>query len=63
MEVHNNLIEHRIFKQDNFNLDPSQQELLKWHYRWSHVNLDRVRMILVRPHQPKGSSDCGEKEY
>ena len=52
VEVHNNLIEHSIFKRDNFNLDPSQQELLKWHCRWSHVNLDRVRMILARPHQP-----------
>ena len=62
MEVHNNLIEHSIFKRDNFNLDPSQQELLKWHCRWSHVNLDRVRMILARPHQPKGSSDRGEIE-
>ena len=63
LEVHNNLIEHSIFNQDNFNLDPSQQELLIWHCRWSHVNLDRVRMFLARPHQPNGSSDHGELEH
>ena len=62
VEIHNNLIGHSIFKRDNINLGPSQQELLKWHCRWSHVNLDQVRMILAKPHQPKGSFDCGEIE-
>ena len=62
MKIHNNLIEHSIFKRDTFNLDPSQQELLKWHCRWSHVNLDQVRMVLAKTHQAKSSFDRGEIE-
>ena len=61
-KIRNNLIEHSIFKRANYKLDPVQQELLRWHSRESRVNLDRVRIILARPHQPKGSFDCGEIE-
>ena len=30
-EIYNSLIEHSIFEFNNFNLNPSQQELLTWH--------------------------------
>jgi hypothetical protein len=45
---------------ENFNLNPSQQELLKWHCRWCHCDFNRVRMILSRPRQPKHSAESGE---
>jgi hypothetical protein len=53
-------IDRSVFNRDNFNMNPAQQELLKWHCRWCHCDLNRVRMILSRPHQPKGSSERGE---
>jgi hypothetical protein len=56
----NSLIDRSVFNRDNFNLNPSQLELLKWHCRWCHCDLNRVRMILSKPQQPKGSSDRGE---
>jgi hypothetical protein len=58
--IFTSLIDRSVFNRDNFNLNPSQQELLKWHCRWCHCDLNRVRMILSKPHQPKGSASCGE---
>ena len=53
-------IDRSVFNRDNFNMNPAQQELLKWHSRWSHCDLNRVKMILSKPHQPKGSLERGE---
>jgi hypothetical protein len=58
---YNSLIDRSVFNRDNFNLNPSQQELLKWHCRWCHCDFNRVRMVLARPRQPKDSSKTGEK--
>ena len=60
--IHNTLVEHSILERSNHNLNPAEQELIKWHCRWSHVSFDRVRMILAKPHQTKGSSSRGEIE-
>jgi hypothetical protein len=56
----NSLIDQSVFNRDNFILNPSQQELLKWHCRWCHCDFNRVRMILSRPRQPKHSAESGE---
>jgi len=56
----NSLINRSVFNRENFNLNPSQQELLKWHCRWCHCDFNRVRMILSRPRQPKHSAESGE---
>jgi hypothetical protein len=60
--VHNNnsLIDRSVFNRDNFNLNPAQLELLKWHCRWCHCDLKRVRIILSKPQQLKGSVERGE---
>jgi hypothetical protein len=58
--IFTSLIDRSVFNRDNFNLNPSQQELLKWHCRWCHCDPNRVRMILSKPHQPKGSVSRGE---
>ena len=58
--VYNSLIDRSVFNRDNFNLNPAQQELLKWHCRWCHCDLSRVRMILSKPRQSKHSSTTGE---
>jgi hypothetical protein len=58
--VYNSLLDRSIFNRDNFNLNPAQQELLKWHCRWCHCDLNRVRMILSKPRQPKDSKETGE---
>ena len=60
--IHNTLIEYSLLERSNHNHNPTQQELIKWYCRWSHVNFDRVRMILAKPHQQKGLSSCGEIE-
>ena len=60
--IHNTLVEHSVLERSNHNLNPAQQELIKWHCRWNHVSFDRVRMILAKPHQQKGSFSCGEIE-
>jgi hypothetical protein len=38
--VHNSLLDRSIFNRDNFNLNPAQCELLKWHCRWCHCDLN-----------------------
>ena len=48
--IHNTLVEHSVLERSNHNLNPAQQELIKWHCRWSYVSFDRVRIILVKPH-------------
>jgi hypothetical protein len=53
-------IDRSVFNRDNFNMNPAQQELLKWQCRWCHCDLNRVRMILSKPHQPKGSAERDE---
>jgi hypothetical protein len=58
--VFNSLIDRSVFNRDNFNLNPAQQELLKWHCRWCHCDLNRVRMILSKPRQPKLLAGTGE---
>jgi hypothetical protein len=58
--VYNSLLDRSIFNRDNFNLNPAQQELLKWHCRWCHCDLNRVRMILAKPRQPKNAAKTGE---
>jgi hypothetical protein len=58
--VYNSLLDRSIFNRDNFNLNPAQQELLKWHCRWCHCDLNRVRMILSKPRQPKDFKETGE---
>jgi hypothetical protein len=58
--AYTSLIDRSVFNRENFNLNPAQQELLKWHCRWCHCDMNRVRMILARPHQPKGSESRGE---
>jgi hypothetical protein len=60
LTAYNSLIDRSVFNRDNFNLNPAQQELLKWHCRWCHCDLNRVRMILSRPRQSKHSSTTGE---
>jgi hypothetical protein len=57
--VYNSLLDRSIFNRDNFNLNPAQCELLKWHCRWCHCDLNRVRMILSKPRQPKDSVKTG----
>jgi len=57
--IYNSLLDRSIFNRDNFNLNPAQQELLKWHCRWCHCDLNRVRMILAKPQQPKDSVKTG----
>jgi hypothetical protein len=57
--VYNSLIDRSIFNRDNFNLNPAQCELLKWHCRWCHCDLNRVRMILSKPRQPKEATKTG----
>ena len=54
-------MKHSVLKNSNQNLNPAQQELMKWHCPWSHVNLDSVRMILAKPYQQKGSLSREEK--
>ena len=58
--MYTSLIDRSVFNRDNFNLNPAQQELLKWHCRWCHCDFNRVRMILARPRQPKGAEETGE---
>jgi hypothetical protein len=58
--TYTSLIDRSVFNRDNFNLNPAQQELLKRHCQWCHCDMNRVRMILARPHQPKGSESRGE---
>jgi hypothetical protein len=58
--IYNSLFDRSIFNRDNFNLNPAQQELLKWHCRWCHCDLNRVRMILSKPRQPKNFKESGE---
>jgi hypothetical protein len=60
MSTFNSLLDRSIFNRDNFNLNPAQCELLKWHCRWCHCDLNRVRMILSKPRQPKDSIKTGE---
>ena len=60
--IHNTVIEHSVLERSNRNLNPTQQELLKWHCRWSHVSFDHVSMIPVKPHQQKSSLVRGELE-
>lgn len=62
VEIHYSLIERSIFERNNFNLYLSQQDLLTWQCRWSHISLDYVHMILAKPHQPTGSLAHGEIE-
>jgi hypothetical protein len=57
--IYNSLLDRSIFNRDNFNLNPAQCELLKWHCRWCHCDLNRVRMILSKPRQPKDSVKTG----
>jgi len=57
----NSLIDRSVFNRDNFNLNPAQQELLKWHCRWCHCDMNRVRMILSKPRQPKNTAITGER--
>jgi hypothetical protein len=40
--IYNSLLDRSIFNRDNFNLNPAQQELLKWHCRWCHCDLNWV---------------------
>ena len=54
------LTERSIFSKDNWNLTNAQKELLLWHCRWSHCDLQRCRMILSKPQQPMDSSTSGE---
>jgi hypothetical protein len=58
--VYNSLIDRSVFNCDNFSLNPVQQELLKWHCRWCHCDLNRVRMILSKTRQSKHSSATGK---
>ena len=60
MSAYNSLLDRSIFNRDNFNLNPAQCELIRWHCRWSHCDLNRVRMILSKPRQPKDSAKTGE---
>ena len=48
--IYNNLVEHSVFERPNQSLNSAQQELMKWNFQWSHVNLERVQMILAKPH-------------
>jgi hypothetical protein len=58
--IYTSLIDRSVLQRDNFNLNPAQQELLTWHCRWCHCDLNRVRMILARPRQPKQAELTGE---
>jgi hypothetical protein len=58
--IYTSLIDRSVLNRDNFNLNPAQQELLTWHCRWCHCDLNRVRMILARPRQPKQAEATGE---
>ena len=54
------LTECSIFSKDNLNLTNAQKELLLWHCRWNHCNLQRCQMILSQPQQPKDSQSNSE---
>ena len=60
--IHNTLVEHSVLERSNHNLNPAQQELMKWYCSWIHINFECVKMILAKPHQQKGSLSCGEIE-
>jgi hypothetical protein len=50
--IYNSLLDQSIFNRGNF-------LFLKWHCRWCHCNINRVRMILSKPRQPKDSVKTG----
>ncbi|OEU12393.1 hypothetical protein FRACYDRAFT_244660 [Fragilariopsis cylindrus CCMP1102] len=41
ISVYNSILDRCIFNRDNFNLNPAQCELLKWHSQWCHCDLNR----------------------
>ena len=47
-------VDDAIFQKSNWNLDPAQKELLRWHYRLGHINMPRVQQLLRK--QPATSS-------
>lgn len=59
---------HAVMKQANWNLTGPQRELLLWHQKLGHINMDHVQRLLVEPteqHRPailkpknKKSSSC-----
>lgn len=40
-----------VLHRSNWNISPAQQELLLWHSRLGHVNLDQVQTLLAKPRQ------------
>jgi hypothetical protein len=60
LSAYTSLTTRSVIHRDNFNLHPFQRELLLWHCRLGHADLQRIQSILSRPSQPKGSSNRGE---
>jgi hypothetical protein len=42
--IFSSFIDRSVFNCDNFNMNPAQLELLKWHCQWCHCDLNRVQM-------------------
>ena len=51
---------HSVLNRDNYNLHPNQKKILTWHCWFIHADMQRVQMLLSKPHTPKGSSDRGD---
>ena len=57
LSAYTSLTTRSVIHRDNFNLHPFQRELLLWHCRLGHADLQRIQLILSCPSQPKGSSN------
>ena len=57
--IFHSLARRSVINRDNFNLKPDEQELLLWHCRLGHADLQRVQTLLRKPHSPRGSHDKG----
>lgn len=49
-----------VIRQDNINLSPAQKELMTWHCRFCHADMQRIQRLLSKPQLPKGSTERGE---
>jgi len=58
--VYNTLARRSVQHRDNYNLHPDQKELLDWHCRLSHADMQRVQMLLSKPQTPRGATEKGE---
>eukprot|EP00536_Pseudo-nitzschia_multiseries_P011681 jgi/Psemu1/29682/gm1.29682_g len=50
-----------VYKRDNWNLSPAQQELLLWHQRLGHFNLGHVQSLLAKNREDTHENDEGHR--